>query len=210
MIGRKIKLSKERQLRKQEETKEIILNIARDIIVEEGIQNLSIRKITKKIDYSPGIIYHYFKDKNEIIEILVSEGYKKILASANNFQRNEDNPEKEIKETFVNYIKSALESPDIYFAFMLNEEPSIIKKTRLLNKGIIEESQTIRILSEKIERGINKGKFKVLDVELTAQIIWTSVFGLIIKIILEKDISEKQIEELIEHNFEILFKGIMN
>ncbi|MFZ7120827.1 MAG: TetR/AcrR family transcriptional regulator [Eubacteriaceae bacterium] len=203
-------MSKERQLRKQEETKEIILNTARDIIAEDGFQSLSIRKITKKIDYSPGIVYHYFKDKNEIIEILVSEGYKKIIASASNFKRDEDNPEKEIKEVFVNYIKSALESPDIYLAFMLNDESSIIKKTRLLKRGITEESKTIQILSEKIERGINKGKFKAWNIELTAQIIWTSIFGLLIKIIIEKDVSEKQIEELIQHNFEIIFKGIMN
>jgi hypothetical protein len=52
------------------------------------------------------------------------------------------------------------------------------------------------------------GKFKPMDVELTAQILWTATHGLISRLILEENISKEQKERLINHHFEILINGI--
>lgn len=200
---------KEHQLRKQEETKKKILDVAESIISQEGFNGLSIRKITNALDYSPGIIYHYFKDKSEIIETLVGEGYDRILAAVNSVKCNEAEPEKEIKEVFVNYIKAALESSEYYKAIMLSNDPSILNRTALLEKGISEKSHTLKMLCENINRGISKNRYTAWDSELTAQIIWTSTFGLIIKLMTEKDISQEQINRLIDHHFNVLLKGVM-
>ena len=202
-------MTKERQLRKQEEIRSIILETARDIIAQEGIKGLSIRKITNAIEYSPAIIYHYFKDKNEIVETIVEEGYKRILNSLTTINRNEKEPEKEIKEVFSNYIKAALDNKDEYMAIMLSGDPILKQKTAILEKGISKRSRTMSILSEAIDRGIIQGRFAVCDVELTAQIMWTSAFGLIIKLMIEKDTPEEQINDLIENHFRTLFYGIM-
>ncbi|MBA1334924.1 MAG: Transcriptional regulator, AcrR family [Firmicutes bacterium] len=203
-------MSKERQLRKQEEVRNTILDAARDIIAKDGIRGLSIRKITNAIDYSPAIIYHYFKDKNEIVETLVREGYERILASIGSVKRNENEPEKEIREAFTRYIAAALESPEYYRAVMLNDDPAVLKRTRLLEKGISERSQTLQMLCSSIQRGVNQGRFTPCDIELTAQILWTSTFGLIIKLMVEKDISRDQVNRLIDHQFTVLFNGIMS
>ena len=45
-----------------------IIKAAREIIGNEGVDKVSIRKIAAKIEYSPAIIYHYFGNKEEIIE----------------------------------------------------------------------------------------------------------------------------------------------
>jgi len=202
-------LSRERQLRRQEEIRNIILDVARNIISREGIKGLSIRKITNAIDYSPGIIYHYFKDKNEIIESIVREGYERILALIRSVKRNEKEPEKEIKEAFTNYIKAALASPEEYKAFMLNGDTSVLNTTGILKKGISKKSRTLQLLCDNIQRGINQGRYAPCDPELTAQIIWTSTFGLIIKLIIEKDISQEQVNRLIDQHFNVLFNGII-
>lgn len=203
-------MSKERQLRKQEEIRHAILEAAREIIAREGIQGLSIRKITNAIDYSPAIIYHYFKDKNEIVDTIVHEGYGQILASVRSVEVNESEPELEMKEIFVRYIKAALEYPDVYKAIMLNSDPSVLKRTALLERGISQRSPTLQLLCKNIERGIERGRYAPCDPELTAQIIWTASFGLTIKLMIEKEIPEEQINRLIEHHFQVLFTGIMN
>lgn len=202
-------MTKERQLRKQEEIRNIILEAARDIITREGIKGLSIRKITNAIEYSPAIIYHYFKDKNEIVETIMEEGYKRILNSLTIVDRNEKEPEIEIKEVFSNYIKAALDNQDEYMAIMLSNDAIIKQKTTILEKGISKSSWTMGILTEAIERGITQGRFAACDVELTAQIMWTSAFGLIIKLMIEKDIPKEQMNDLIEAHFRTLFYGIM-
>lgn len=202
-------MTKERQLRKQEEIKSSILAAAKEIIEREGLRGLSIRKITNAIEYSPAIIYHYFRDKNEIVENLIEEGYRKILSSVASVRRNDAEPEKEIKEVFTNYIKAALNSPEEYKAFMLNSDPSVLKKTALLKRGISEKSQSIHALCSAIRRGIETGRFSDCDIELTAQIIWTSAFGLTIKLIYEESVEQDQVERLIEQHFNIIFNGIL-
>lgn len=202
-------MTKERQLRKQEEIRNEILTAARNIISTEGVQGLSIRKLTKAIDYSPAIIYHYFKDKNEIVETLVGEGYQRILAAVKSVEKNEEEPEKEIREAFNKYIRAALEFPEEYKAFMLNESPEVLNRTRILEKGIAEKSPTMRFLYEAIQRGIDKGRFSPQDPELTAQVLWLASFGVIMRLIVEKDIGQDQIDRLIERYFDLVFKGIM-
>lgn len=202
-------MTKERQLRKQEEIRNAILDAAREIISREGVKGLSIRKITNAIEYSPAIIYHYFKDKDEIIETLVSEGYRKIVTSVVSVPRNEEEPEKEIKEVFTAYIKSSLEYPDEYKAFMLNDDPRVLQTTALLQQGISQNSRTMQALCSTIQRGIQKGRFAGCDVELTAQILWTAAFGLIIKLMMEREVPHEQIDRLIEQHFKVLFEGIM-
>lgn len=202
-------MGRKRQLEKQEEVRKTILEVARNIIAQEGVQGLSIRKITNAIDYSPAIIYHYFKDKNEIIETLVNEGYGRILAAVRLVKRNENEPQKEMKEVFMNYINAALAIPEEYKAIMLNDDASVLEKTALLERGISKKSPTMQMLCDNIQRGIDRGCYAPCDPELTAQIIWTATFGLIIKLMLEKDISSEQVERLIEQHFNVLFNGIM-
>lgn len=202
-------MRKDRQLRKQDEIRKAILEAARNIISQEGLQGLSIRKITNDIGYSPAIIYHYFKDKNEIVETFVNEGFGRIMAAVSSVKRNEREPEKEIKEIFTSYIKMSLEFSEEYKAVMLSDDPTILQRTGLLGEGISKDSPTMQRLCETIERGMTKGRFAPTDLELTAQIIWTATFGLIIKLIVEKNVSQEQLERLIEHHFELMFKGLL-
>lgn len=202
-------MTKERQLKKQEEIRNSILETAREIIAREGVAGLSIRKITNAIEYSPAIIYHYFKDKNEIVETLVEEGYRKILTSIQQVEKNEEEPEQEIKEVFTAYIKAALQSPDEYKAFMLNDDLGVRQTTAILERGISERSRTMMQLKDTVDRGVALGRFEEYDTELASQILWTSAFGLIIKLMVEKELPEEQVEHLIEQHFQVIFKGMM-
>ena len=65
---------KERQEREREAVSRAILDAARDLFVAEGYQNVSIRKIADRIEYSPAAIYSYFPSKDDIFFALAEEG----------------------------------------------------------------------------------------------------------------------------------------
>src|SRR5712692_10648091 len=65
----------ERKAREKEELKQEILDAARGLFVRDGYESVSMRKIAAKIEYSPGTIYTYFKDKDEILDCLCEETF---------------------------------------------------------------------------------------------------------------------------------------
>ena len=56
--------------RRHERTKDAILNAARELIKQGGIDAVSMRKIAQEIDYSAAGLYEYFGSKDEIIGAL--------------------------------------------------------------------------------------------------------------------------------------------
>ncbi|MDZ5017117.1 TetR family transcriptional regulator, partial [Clostridium perfringens] len=87
-----------RRDREIEEMRELILSAANEIIALEGFEKLSIRKIAKKIEYSPAIIYHYFNDKEEIINNLMLKGYKKIVSAISSAETKSNSAEEKLIE----------------------------------------------------------------------------------------------------------------
>ncbi len=66
----------ERKERERDAVKDLILSAAREIFLAEGYENTSIRKIATKIEYSPGIIYNHFKDKNDLLLALHDKAFE--------------------------------------------------------------------------------------------------------------------------------------
>src|SRR5690348_12005546 len=71
---------KERQVRDREAVRRSILDAARELFVSEGFQNVSIRKVAEKIEYSPAAIYGYFESKDDIFLALAEEGFRMLFA----------------------------------------------------------------------------------------------------------------------------------
>src|SRR4051812_5939275 len=67
---------KERQVRDRKAVRRAILDAARELFVAEGFQNVSIRKIAERIEYSPAAIYGYFPSKDDIFFSLAEEGFR--------------------------------------------------------------------------------------------------------------------------------------
>jgi len=199
----------ERRKLEKEIIRKNIIDTASEILVEEGYENLSIRKIANKIEYSPGIIYHYFKDKSEIVTFVVQQGYGRILRSINEVPVDTENPEKTIEQGLRKYIELMLQYPEQFRTVLMNDIKSIQEKVNMLHEGVSKDRKSIQQLCRLVELGIEKGKFRDMDIELTAQIIWTSTHGLLSRLILEKNISKQQRERLIDHHFQILISGLL-
>ncbi|MBU3093329.1 TetR/AcrR family transcriptional regulator [Clostridium sp. CF011] len=201
-------ITERRQFEKEIIRKKII-DATNDILVEEGYENLSIRKIASRIEYSPGIIYHYFKDKAEIVSFVVAEGYGNILKIISEIPIDTENPDKTIVNGMRSYIELMLENPQQFRVVLMNDIETIQEKVNMLQEGISKERKSIQGLCKLVELAIRKNIFRKMDIELTAQIIWTSTHGLVSRLILEKNITKQQKERLINHHFEILINGLL-
>src|SRR5213080_292174 len=109
---------KERQERDREAVRRAILDAARDLFVAEGYQNVSIRKIAERIEYSPAAIYGYFPSKDDIFFALAEEGFRLLYGDRTSYTVLETLPPIErIRAIFSRLYRYSSEHPQ-YFALM--------------------------------------------------------------------------------------------
>ena len=142
---------KERQERDREAVSRAILDAARELFVAEGFQNVSIRKIAERIEYSPAAIYGYFPSKDDIFFALAEEGFRLLgnPASLRDDPKLKDASRLErIRAVFWRLHQFSREQPQ-YFALMfvdrsvprINREYERFSFARDMKRHIIEELQ---------------------------------------------------------------------
>ncbi|ULO10071.1 TetR/AcrR family transcriptional regulator [Paenibacillus sp. 19GGS1-52] len=197
----------ERQEREREEMRILILETAGQLIAEGGIGKLSIRKIADKIEYSPGIIYHYFQGKEDIIEQVLQKGYLDMVSGLNSGQAREQidqSPEALLKQSLRQFIRMSLSEGSQYRNVMLNDSPAVLSHTAVLFKGAAQDRQALGMLCQCLRQFEQMSTRDDIYVERTAQVIWSAAFGLILRITVEKDLPEEQREALITHYLEAM------
>ncbi|HYH01958.1 MAG TPA: TetR/AcrR family transcriptional regulator [Bacillota bacterium] len=198
----------ERKEREKIQRRELILNAASDIIAVEGIENLSVRKIANKIEYSPAIVYHYFEDKDDIVNQLMNKGYQKIIDALSLALEASDQPDRRLKELTKNYINTALMMPDEFMAVHLSSSPAVLDHTASLFKGASLKNPALGILFQSLKDILKEQGILDSSIELTAQVFISAVLGLIIKLIVE-NIDGEQRTRLIEHLIKCIVDGMV-
>ena len=79
-----------------------ILRAARELLLENGHDNFSLRGIARRVQYSPAALYEYFDNKDEIGANFSVVKNKEILVNIYAGLKNEDEPwdENTIVNTF--------------------------------------------------------------------------------------------------------------
>lgn len=62
----------------REDLRARIIEAARDIVSEEGLDALSMRALGVRIGHSPATIYLHFQDKDELLRSIMSEGFTRL------------------------------------------------------------------------------------------------------------------------------------
>jgi AcrR family transcriptional regulator len=157
---------KERQERDREAVRRSILDAARELFVAEGFQNVSIRKIAERIEYSPAAIYGYFPSKDDIFFELAEEGFRLLgdPAAVRNDPRLKDAPPLErVRAVFWRLYEFSRDHPQ-YFAliFVDRSVPRISREyerfafARDRKQHIVEELQAC-IDAGELPRTLNTG-----------------------------------------------------
>ncbi len=178
---------KERRTRQKAALRKKMLNAAAELLVQKGYENLSIRKIAARIEYSPALLYHYFEDKADIVNKLVDESFSIFLQKLEKFPDDVKNdPVKSIEAFLEALIDLGLEYPNHYKAVFMNYLGEQSAGQSFVESPKREEGFVM--LVSKIEEGIGKNLLKETDPISTAQVIWSSANGLILSLIAQPDL----------------------
>ena len=105
---------KERRAREKEQLQQQILVAARELFVNEGYENVSMRKIADKIEYSPTTIYLYFKDKADLLDSVCQETLLSLLNTLDELKKDKSDPVETLRKSGRVYVAFGLKYPQDY------------------------------------------------------------------------------------------------
>lgn len=163
-----------RKQKEKEDMRSLILNAARKIFLEKGYELTSMRNIAEEIQYSPGTIYLYFRDKDDIFHALHEEGFGKMLTMMQPLQHVAD-PFERLKAMGRIYMEFARNNKDFYdLMFIMDAGIDLKKDPDKWEMG----DHTLGFLKAVIADCINHGRFKGMDIDDLSFTIWSSMHGM--------------------------------
>jgi AcrR family transcriptional regulator len=103
----------ERKERQRAELREQILAVARRIVLDEGFDALTMRKIGDAIEYSPATIYLYFENREAIGRQLCAESFEHLIAYMAPTGQIAD-PYERLRAIGRSYTRFGFENPEEY------------------------------------------------------------------------------------------------
>jgi AcrR family transcriptional regulator len=161
--------------RRQEKTREAILQEARRLISANGVESFSLRELARQVDYSPAALYEYFSSKEEIIHAVCLEGHKR-LAAALQAVPLELHPADHLTQIGLAYIDFATRNPDYYLLMF-----TVRTLSGAIITGMTEEQSAYRVLLDSLQRGLDAGLFKTrprFGLQEMAYTAWSLVHGI--------------------------------
>ena len=167
---------KERKARQKRFLRQEILDAASEMFVRDGFENVSMRRIADKIEYSPTTIYLYFKDKAELLEQVCAETFKRLVQRLSKIMEQPGEPLEKLKKGLVAYIEFGLEYPAHYRATFMMPFPAGFDKEKYVQMDS-PGMQAFAFLTRGVSDCIAAGKMKGMNVELGAQTLWAGIHG---------------------------------
>ena len=197
--------TKERRTREKEQLRRQILSAARELFVNEGYENVSMRKIADKIEYSPTTIYLYFKDKADLLDSVCKETLLNLLNTLDLLKRDKSDPVEVLRKSGKAYVEFGLKYPQDYkLTFVVRPQ---FQKGLGLQEGSVGE-RVFDYLRAMVSECIRQERFRQVDVEITGQALWSAVHGVTLLLIDFPDFPWTDKDKLIDTVIQTMIKGL--
>jgi AcrR family transcriptional regulator len=168
---------KERRARQKKYLRQEILDAASELFVRDGYENMSMRRIADKIEYSPTTIYIYFKDKAELLEQVCKETFGRLVQRLTKIMEQPGDPVDRLKKGLIAYIEFGLENPHHYRTTFMMAIPEGLDEKKL-HQDNSPGMQAFAFLIQGVTDCIKAGKMRATNVELAAQTLWAGIHGI--------------------------------
>jgi AcrR family transcriptional regulator len=174
--------SKERRDRERQDTRDRILDAARGLFVERGVEATTMRAIADRLEYTAPAIYHHFADKEALLRELVTCDLRRLGSVFQKVGQIAD-PIERMKQLGMAYVQFGVEHPQHYRLLFMTPEAKAGGLDEEIHCEMTEtpEQDAYLILHVTVTHAIEAGRLgpEYQDPDQVAQICWAAVHGLV-------------------------------
>jgi AcrR family transcriptional regulator len=178
--------SLERRTRERADTRQRILDAAREMFVRQGYEATTMRAIAARIEYTSTAIYHHFRNKEALLAELCAADFRALAAAFQKIGRIED-PIERLRRSGLAYVQFGLEHPMQYQLMFMTRRPKEVDD-RIHSGNPSEDAYAFlrQTCADAIASGQLRPEYK--DPDELALIAWSSLHGsLSLRIVMEDE-----------------------
>jgi AcrR family transcriptional regulator len=156
--------------------KNALIMAGKDVLAQEGVNGLSLRKVAKQAGVSHSAPYAHFTDKQALIAAISTEGYKELYGRLSaTIEAHANDIHLQLIEAAWTYVQFALADAETFkmmFSGVLEQEKNYPE--------FVEISQrTFQLVIDMVQNAQKAGLFRQETPQLLAVVVWGQVHGLI-------------------------------
>lgn len=161
---------------------ELIHSAALKLFSQKGVSATRISDIAKLAGMSHGLMYHYYKSKEEIFTELVTIAFERLIAASTSLREMQISPAEKIRLAFERILEGMTTSGNHsrfhYLVTIAFAEENSSEELR----GFLEKNYRIpyNIISDIISEGQKTGTIRDGDPDEMAMLFWSVINGLAI------------------------------
>lgn len=151
-----------------------LINAAIALISEEGISELSLRQVARRVGVSHNAPYRHFEDKEALLAAVAEQGFQSLLVAIETARQGipPDSPQR-LEAIGVAYVHFALAHP-FHYRLMFGDYRCNLSKYSALAEAA---QQSFMVLVNTIREGQMAGIFRLADPVDMARVAWSLVHG---------------------------------
>ncbi|MGH3102919.1 MAG: TetR/AcrR family transcriptional regulator [Gaiellaceae bacterium] len=151
-----------------QDKRRLLLGAAVTVFARKGYHDCRVGDIATEAGVSYGLLYHYFKSKEEVLETIFRETWTEMLAAVNGVEEAGEPARVQVRKVAAIVLRSWERDPDL-IRVLVRE----ITRSPHLQQEIEEISQAFDALERIVRHGQEEGEFRGdLDARLASQVLY--------------------------------------
>jgi AcrR family transcriptional regulator len=156
-----------------DDLKASIVDVATTILIDDGIEAVTMRSIASKLAVSRGAPYRHFEGKHDLLCSVAQNSFEMLNTSMLNLNPTGGGPKGELFQLTYTYIDFCLSFPALYHLIFNNADLSNNQTKELSNAAYKLFHQLESLLTKFQQEYIIKKE----DINLQANFVWSSLHG---------------------------------
>lgn len=166
----------------------------------QGYEQFSMRRLAAQLGCSPGTLYLYFRDKDELLHAVIEESFAGLLETLRSIP-TEGDPLSSMKQKLRAYIDFGLRNPHQYKCAFVLRSSRRSKRPYQPHPAFDEMLHAVRECAEL-------GVLGRADITITSQVLWACIHGITSLLVARPAFPWTEKNQLIEELIEAAVAGV--
>jgi AcrR family transcriptional regulator len=149
--------------------REEIMNAAAELFAAEGYESASMRKIARRIGYTPMSIYLHFKDKADLLDCICEQAFAELYTRHELVDAQISDPGQRLKAGMRAFIDFARQNPSYYRAIFVRKGDAMPRRDRI-------RARTAALKRQQVAAFLGAGASKD-EIEVATQVVMVAENG---------------------------------